>query len=67
MAMGGKRAPGAGMLNGSNASIDLCGAHVTNIVTMSQALCVSLLHLLTLAAYRRNDSNLEIKNYSQIE
>lgn len=47
MAMG-EGAPGAGMLNGSNASIDLCGAHVTNIVTMSQALCVSLLHLLTL-------------------
>ena len=44
----GEGAPGAGMLNGSNASIDLCGAHVTNIVTMSQALCVSLLHLLTL-------------------
>ena len=31
-----------------------------NIVTMSQPLCVSLLHLLTRPAYRWKDSNLEI-------
>ena len=59
---------GEGMLNGSNAPIDLCGAHATpHCHNVTTPVCVTFTLANTASLSVKRDSNLEINNHSESE